>query len=203
MMSLPVSQIEGWCGIDEAGRGPLAGPVVAAAVILPTDCVIEGLQDSKRLSTAVRTRLAQEIREQASTYHIAVASVSEIDSHNILQATVLAMQRALNFLRYKPSLVVVDGNYTPSLQYQNQPLAAVRSMVGGDNKDAAIAAASILAKTTRDALMEELALIHQGYGFEQHKGYGTQAHIAALQRLGPCAEHRRSFAPLRLWLNKP
>ncbi|MBI2309159.1 MAG: ribonuclease HII [Rhodocyclales bacterium] len=178
-------------GIDEAGRGPLAGPVVAAAVILDPARPIAGLNDSKKLSEAARERLALEIREKALAWAIAEASAAEIDRINILQATFLAMRRAAEALAVAPVLAQVDGNKVPpGLPCDGE------AVVKGDGKIAAIAAASILAKTHRDALMRELALAHPEYGFERHMGYPTPAHFAALQAHGPCAAHRRSFAPV-------
>ncbi len=178
-------------GVDEAGRGPLAGPVVAAAVILDDLQPIRGLADSKALTALRRERLFDEIRARALCCCIASASAQEIDALNILQATLLAMQRAVAGLRLRPHRVVVDGNCTPPLP---MPAAAI---VKGDAKVAAISAASILAKVQRDRLCLELHERHPGYGFAGHKGYPTPAHLAALRHLGPCAEHRRSFAPVR------
>ncbi len=178
-------------GVDEAGRGPLAGPVVAAAVILDQRVPIAGLADSKVLSPARRERLHDAIRAHALCCAVGLASVEEIDRLNILQATMLAMCRAVASLRLPPRRVLVDGNRTPPLQV---PVAAV---VKGDARVPAIAAASILAKVTRDRLCDELEQRHPGYGFATHKGYPTAAHLEALRRLGPCADHRRSFAPVR------
>ncbi len=178
-------------GVDEAGRGPLAGPVVAAAVILDDLHPIRGLADSKVLTAARREKLFDEIRAKALCCAIASASVEEIDRLNILHATMLAMQRAVEALRLPPHRVVVDGNRVPRLKV---PVAAV---VKGDTKVAAISAASILAKVQRDRLCQELHERHPGYGFAGHKGYPTAEHLEALQRLGPCPEHRRSYAPVR------
>jgi ribonuclease HII len=178
-------------GVDEAGRGPLAGPVVAAAVILDDLKPIKGLADSKVLTARRREALAEEIRAKALCCSVALASAAEIDQLNILQATLLAMQRAVAGLRLLPQRVVVDGNRVPRLP---MPVAAV---VKGDAKVAAISAASILAKTHRDQLCLELHERYPGYGFASHKGYPTAEHVDALQRLGPCDEHRRSFAPVR------
>lgn len=178
-------------GVDEAGRGPLAGPVVAAAVILDDLHPIRGLADSKTLSPRRREALFDEIRAHALCSCIASASAQEIDQHNILQATLLAMRRAVEGLRLPPHRVVVDGNRVPTLR---MPVAAV---VKGDAKVPAIAAASILAKVHRDRLCTELEAQYPGYGFAGHKGYPTAAHLAALNALGPCAEHRRSYAPVR------
>lgn len=178
-------------GVDEAGRGPLAGPVVAAAVILDPARPIVGLNDSKKLSEAARERLAVEIREKALAWAVAEASAVEIDRINILQATFLAMRRAVDGLAVAPERAQIDGNKVPP----GLPCAG-EAVVKGDGKVAAIAAASILAKTHRDALMRELAQIHPEYGFERHMGYPTPAHFAALQAHGPCPAHRRSFAPV-------
>jgi ribonuclease HII len=178
-------------GVDEAGRGPLAGPVVAAAVILDDQQPIAGIADSKALSPRKRERLFDEIRAKALACCIAEASVEEIDRLNILQATLLAMQRAVQGLRLTPALVLVDGNRLPRLS------VAARSIVGGDACIAAISAASILAKVHRDRLCADLDLRHPEYGFARHKGYPTQQHLAALRRHGACAEHRLSFAPVR------
>lgn len=178
-------------GVDEAGRGPLAGPVMAAAVILDDLQPIKGLADSKAISERKRERLFDEIRARALCCCIASASVEEIDRLNILQATLLAMQRAVQGLRLPPHRVVVDGNRVPRLAV---PVAAV---VKGDAKVAAISAASILAKVARDRLCAELHERHPQYGFAGHKGYPTPEHLAALREHGPCPEHRRSYAPVR------
>ena len=177
-------------GVDEAGRGPLAGPVVAAAVILDELKPIKGLADSKALSPKQRARLYDEIRAKALCCSVAQASVQEIDELNILQATLLAMRRAVEGLRLKPSMVLVDGNRLPTLAVMAE------AVVGGDAKVAAISAASILAKVTRDRWCEEFALQYPQYGFAAHKGYGTAEHLAALQLHGACPEHRRSFRPV-------
>ncbi len=178
-------------GVDEAGRGPLAGPVVAAAVILDELKPIRGLDDSKKLGPRTRERLFDEIRAKALCASIAQASVEEIDRLNILQATLLAMRRAVEGLRLKPAKVLVDGNRLPVL-----PMAA-QAIVKGDATVRCIAAASILAKVHRDRLCVDLHASHPQYGFDGHKGYPTAAHLAALREHGPCAEHRRSFAPVR------
>ena len=178
------------CGIDEAGRGPLAGPVVAAAVILDPQRPIAGLNDSKKLSEKKRRALAVEIREKAIAWAVAEASAEEIDRINILQATFLAMQRAVAALVVTPVAALVDGNRIPKLAI---PAEAI---VQGDGKVASIAAASILAKTVRDAGMVELHARYPAYGFDRHMGYPTAAHFAALQAHGPCPAHRRSFAPV-------
>jgi len=177
-------------GVDEAGRGPLAGPVVAAAVILDELKPIRGLRDSKQLSAARRERLAEEIHARALCCSVAEASVEEIDALNILGATLLAMQRAVAGLRLRPHKVLVDGNRPPAL-----PMP-VEAIVGGDAQVAAISAASILAKVHRDRLCERLDVQFPGYGFAGHKGYPTPAHLIALQLHGACAQHRRSFAPV-------
>ncbi len=177
-------------GVDEAGRGPLAGPVVAAAVILDERQPIAGLADSKKLSAARRDQLYDEIRAKALCCCVAQASVEEIDRLNILQATLLAMQRAVAGLRLKPGLVLVDGNRLPLLEMRAE------AIVKGDAKVAAISAASILAKVTRDRGLELLDQRYPQYGFARHKGYGTAEHLQALRLHGPCPEHRRSFAPV-------
>ena len=177
-------------GVDEAGRGPLAGPVVAAAVIMDDLHPIKGLADSKKLTALQRDRLYDEIRGKALCYAVAQASVQEIDELNILQATLLAMRRAVLGLRLLPKLVLVDGNRLPVL-----PMRA-EAIVQGDDKVAAISAASILAKVTRDRWCLELDHQHPAYGFAKHKGYGTAEHLAALQAHGPCGEHRSSFRPV-------
>ena len=181
-------------GVDEAGRGPLAGPVVAAAVILDELAPIKGLRDSKVLTARARERLFDEIRARALCCSIAQASVEEIDTLNILQATLLAMQRAVDGLRLRPHKVLVDGNRLPVLTMSAQ------AIVKGDAKVRAISAASILAKVYRDRLCQELHAQHPEYGFGGHKGYPTAAHLAALRTHGPCAQHRRSFAPVRALL---
>ena len=178
------------CGVDEAGRGPLAGPVYAAAVVLDVERPIDGLRDSKKLSAARRETLALEIRERAAGWSIASASVAEIDQLNILRATLLAMERAVTGLALRVDLARIDGNRAPRLD------CAIELLIGGDDSDPAISAASILAKTARDAVMLALEREHPGYGFAQHKGYGTAAPLSALRLLGPCAAHRRSFAPI-------
>ena len=175
------------CGVDEAGRGPLAGPVCAAAVILPPDAELPGLNDSKKLSEKKRELLFPLIQEQAVAWSVAFASVEEIEELNILRATFLAMNRAIAGLNVKPDLALIDGN-------QNREIAMPsRTVVHGDARCACIAAASILAKVSRDRLMKELAVRYPQYGFEKHKGYGTKAHYAALREYGPCPIHRRSF----------
>ena len=178
-------------GVDEAGRGPLAGPVVAAAVILDDLAPVNGLADSKMLSPRRRELLFDQIRARALCCSIASASVEEIDRLNILQATMLAMCRAVEGLRLRPHRVVVDGNRVPVLQM------TVAALVKGDAKVAAISAASILAQVQRERWCADLHAAYHDYGFAIHKGYATAAHLAALQRHGPCAAHRRSFAPVR------
>ncbi len=182
-------------GCDEVGRGPWAGPVVACAVVLDPARPIAGLADSKALSAARRAQLDVQIRAQSLGWSIAESSVEEIDTLNILQATLLAMQRAVAGLRCRVDALLVDGNQRPAVA---MPCKAV---VGGDAVHPAISAASIVAKVYRDRLMAELAQRYPGYGFERHSGYGTAAHRAALLTLGPCAAHRRSFAPIRRLLS--
>lgn len=182
------------CGVDEAGRGPLAGPVYAAAVILDGDRVIVGLADSKQLRESQRVALATQIKAHSKAWAIAFASPAEIDQHNILRASLLAMRRAVLALGVTPQLVAVDGTHCPMLDI---PVAAI---VKGDSKVAAISAASILAKTARDAALIALHEKFPEYGFADHKGYPTRQHRLALQRHGPCSEHRRSFAPIRALL---
>ncbi|MGH8279116.1 MAG: ribonuclease HII [Gammaproteobacteria bacterium] len=178
-------------GVDEAGRGPLAGPVTAAAVILDPAQRIRGLRDSKQLSAAQRERLAAEICTRAMAWAIGWADCAEIDRMNILQASLLAMQRAVRALALAPARVLVDGNRVPVLAYQTE------AIIRGDATVAAISAASILAKVERDALMRRFDRVFPGYGFAVHKGYPTVAHLAALAAYGACPIHRRSFAPVR------
>ncbi|MBR4972793.1 MAG: ribonuclease HII [Oscillospiraceae bacterium] len=179
--------IEIICGVDEAGRGPLAGPVCAAAVILPKGLEIPGLNDSKKLTDKRRRELMPIIKEQALAYGIAFATHEEIDQINILQATFLAMERALAQLKMKPDLALIDGNRQKDFGIN------VETVVKGDSRSASIAAASVLAKVTRDDYMEAMAQEYPGYGFEIHKGYGTKAHYEALRNLGPCPIHRMTF----------
>lgn len=179
------------CGVDEAGRGPLAGPVFAAAVILDRNDAIAGLADSKQLSETQRNRLTIEIKSRAKAWAVAQASPAEIDNQNILRASLLAMRRAILALNLAPSQVVVDGTHCPAVDI---PSAAI---VKGDRKVAAISAASILAKTARDAIMIAMHEKFPEYGFAGHKGYPTKQHLLALRLYGPCVEHRRSFAPVR------
>ena len=178
-------------GVDEVGRGPLAGPVVAAAVVLDPTRPVDGLKDSKRLTAARRRDLDREVRSRAVAVAVGRADVEEIDGINILNAALLAMKRAVERLMVLPGLVFVDGNRAPRL---TMPVVPV---VGGDDRVPAISAASIVAKVVRDAEMEALAQTYPQYGFERHKGYATRAHLAALKRFGPTPLHRRSFAPVR------
>ena len=175
------------CGVDEAGRGPLAGPVCAAAVILPPNAEIPGLNDSKKLSDKRRRELFPVIKERAIAYGIAFADHKEIDEINILQATYLAMERAISKLSVKPDLALIDGNRAKDFGIP------VETVIHGDSLSASIAAASILAKVTRDDYMLQMAEQYRGYGFEIHKGYGTKAHYAALTEQGPCQIHRMTF----------
>ena len=178
-------------GVDEAGRGPLAGPVVVAAVILPADHGLEGLDDSKRLSESAREALFPRIRRIARSWTVQVVSVEEIDRINILRATFKGMQGAVAALDPQPTLTLVDGNRAPELDVE------VHTIVEGDHWVPAISAASILAKVTRDRLMREYHAQYPDYGFDRHKGYPTAEHLRRLRELGPCPIHRRSFAPVR------
>jgi ribonuclease HII len=177
------------CGIDEAGRGPWAGPVVASAVILDPSNFPQGLNDSKKLTPEKREALFDPIMNSADV-GVGIVSAAEIDEINILQATYLAMRRALQNLKSQPTLALVDGNRAPLLP------CSVQTIVKGDAKSLSIAAASIIAKVTRDRIMVEMDSQYSGYGFAKHKGYGTAAHAAALAKYGPCTEHRRSFKPI-------
>ncbi|WP_374517197.1 ribonuclease HII [Undibacterium squillarum] len=179
------------CGVDEAGRGPLAGSVVAAAVILNPDKPITGLRDSKKLSEAQRDALAEEIKEKALAWHIAEASVEEIDELNILQATMLAMRRAVEGLAIVPELALIDGNRCPVMKVRSE------AIVKGDDKVAEISAASILAKTARDAQLMVLHQQYPDYAFDQHKGYPTALHLARLAQHGVTPVHRKSFGPVK------
>ena len=190
------TRVERVCGVDEAGRGPLAGPVVAAAVVLDPAHPIPGLDDSKKLSATRRDALAIEIRAHALAWAVAEASVEEIDRLNILGATMLAMQRAVQAIAPAPELVLVDGNRLPRLTVPAQ------AIVRGDALVPAISAASILAKTARDAMLDELDRRFPGYGFAIHRGYPTPAHLQALAKLGATSEHRRSFGPVRAVLEQ-
>lgn len=184
-------------GVDEAGRGPLAGDVYAAAVILDMARPIEGLADSKKLTEAKREALAVEIKQKALAWSIAKSSVQEIDELNILQATMLAMTRAVEGLSVRPELVLIDGNRIPK-----QLFIPARAIVKGDATEEAISAASILAKTARDAALIELHQQYPHYAFNQHKGYGTALHLERLREFGACPAHRRSFAPVKKVLNE-
>ena len=175
------------CGVDEAGRGPLAGPVCAAAVILPPDLIIDGVNDSKKLSAKKREKLYDEICEKSFDYSIAYAIVEEIDNINILNATHLAMERAVNGLKNSPDVVLVDGNSLPKWKYNSE------AIIKGDSLSHSIACASILAKVTRDRLMIEESKKYSQYFFEKHKGYGTKLHIDMIREYGPCEIHRKSF----------
>ena len=175
------------CGVDEAGRGPLAGPVFAAAVVLPPNLMIDGLNDSKKLREKNRELLYDKIKNLALTYAVAFATEQEIDKINILNATFLAMKRAVDGLNLTPDVVLVDGNRSPNLKVPTQTL------IKGDSLSASIAAASILAKVERDRLMKNLSKKYPEYAFEKHKGYGTSAHYAAVDKYGLCPEHRKSF----------
>jgi len=183
-------------GVDEAGRGPLAGPVVAAAVILDPNSVPNGLDDSKKLTATARERLEVEIRSVALSFSIAWADRAEIDAINVLAATMLAMRRAIIGLTITPDSVQVDGNRLPDLRFHGYRIDGI-AIVGGDASVAAISAASILAKTARDRMMVAMDRLYPHYAFAQHKGYGTEMHRDRLREHGPCAEHRRSFAPVR------
>lgn len=189
---MTTTNLEWIAGVDEAGRGPLAGPVLVAAVILHPSRPIDGLADSKVLTAARRTALSKQIRERAKAWSIITVEVDEIDRVNILQASLLGMSRALRALALAPSLALIDGNCLP----QDLPCPG-RAIVNGDASEQSISAASILAKTERDRLLVELDLVYPVYGFAKHKGYPTAAHLEALKRHGPCPEHRRSYAPVR------
>ncbi len=175
------------CGVDEAGRGPLAGPVCAAAVILPENTIIEGVNDSKKLSEKKREQLYEVIKNTALSYSVSYATVEEIEELNILNATMLAMRRAVEGLKIIPDYVMIDGNRAPKLE------TACETIVKGDAKSMSIACASILAKVTRDRLLYEYAKEYPQYGFDKHKGYGTKLHIEMLRKYGPCPYHRKSF----------
>jgi ribonuclease HII len=183
-------------GVDEAGRGPLAGPVVAAAVILHPHRPVNGLDDSKKLSEQRRESLAKDIKSNALSWAVAWADAAEIDAINILAATMLAMRRAILGLSVTPDGVQVDGNRLPNLRFNDRCVEG-EAIVGGDAKVAAISAASIIAKTTRDQIMVQLDGLYPHYEFARHKGYGTEVHRARLSEHGPCVQHRRSFAPVR------
>jgi len=183
-------------GVDEAGRGPLAGPVVAAAVILHPHRTVDGLDDSKKLSEQRRECLARDIKNTALSWSVAWADAAEIDAINILAATMLAMRRAILGLPVTPNGVQVDGNRLPDLQFSHGRIDG-EAIVGGDAKIAAISAASIIAKTTRDRIMVRMDSVYPHYEFARHKGYGTEVHRERLSEHGPCEQHRRSFAPVR------
>jgi ribonuclease HII len=183
-------------GVDEAGRGPLAGPVVASAVVLDPRAPIVGLADSKKLSEKRRDVLADEIKRHALAWSVAWADPAEIDAINILAATLLAMRRAIHGLSVTPGKVQVDGNRLPDLRFDGT-LIEGEAIIGGDDIVPAISAASIIAKTTRDRMMIELDKIYPCYEFARHKGYGTEIHRQKLQEFGPCPEHRQTFAPVR------
>ena len=174
-------------GVDEAGRGPLAGPVVAAAVVLPDDCKIEGLDDSKKLSHSKRKKILEEIKSTAISYAVGIVEPEEIDKINILRASLLAMEISVKKLRTKPDYLLIDGNQKTSL------LLMQETIVKGDSKSCSIAAASILAKVTRDSIMEEYHLIYPEYNFKGHKGYPTKEHYQAIKEYGPCPIHRKTF----------
>jgi ribonuclease HII len=190
-LGIALAVLERACGVDEAGRGPLAGPVVVAAVVLDPAQPIAGLDDSKKLEPAEREALAPLIRAAARGTCVVVVPAAEVDALNVLGATLAGMARAVAGLAEPPPLALIDGDRPPKLS------VPLRTVVRGDGKVPAIAAASVLAKVARDALMVELDALHPGYGFAKHKGYPTPEHLAALKRLGPCVEHRRSFAPVR------
>ncbi|MDE0753759.1 MAG: ribonuclease HII [Woeseiaceae bacterium] len=184
-------------GVDEVGRGPLAGPVVAAAVILDASIPITGLADSKALSESRRTHIANDIRDKSLAWSIAWADAAEIDAINILQATFLAMRRALLGLRVIPGLAEIDGNRLPNLDFDGRSIKG-EAIVRGDASVPAISAASIIAKVYRDQRMRDMHRDYPQYGFDQHKGYGTAVHRDCIERLGPCPEHRRTFRPVSL-----
>ncbi len=182
------------CGVDEAGRGPWAGPVSAGAVILDPNRLPKGLDDSKKLTAKARAALELDIKDKALAWGVGLASVEEIEELNILQATGLAMRRAVEALAITPAFALVDGNYRFKLPCE------IKTVVKGDSISSSIAAASILAKVARDRLMTEMDAVYPGYGFAAHKGYHAQVHVEALRTLGPCAIHRRSWEPVRLLL---
>lgn len=196
--SLPLFDYEGEviCGVDEAGRGPLAGPVFAAAVILDPDNPVVGLRDSKKLNASQREHLALEIRQKARAWAIAQCSEEEIDTLNILQASMLAMRRAVEALRVTPTLALIDGNRCPKMVVRSE------AIVKGDDKVAEISAASILAKTARDTLLMELHAQYPQYAFDQHKGYPTALHLARLREHGVSPVHRKSYAPVKKMLEE-
>ncbi|MCH8249121.1 MAG: ribonuclease HII [Proteobacteria bacterium] len=183
-------------GVDEAGRGPLAGPVVASAVVLNPNSPIDGLADSKKLTAQCRDVLAMEIKKCSLAWSVAWADPAEIDAINILAATMLAMRRAILGLSVVPVTVQIDGNRLPDLRFDRTTIVG-EAIIGGDGSVAAISAASIIAKTTRDRMMVELDKIYPRYEFARHKGYGTEIHREKLREFGPCREHRQTFAPVR------
>ncbi|MAD92055.1 MAG: ribonuclease HII [Gammaproteobacteria bacterium] len=183
-------------GVDEAGRGSLAGPVVASAVLLDLDDPIEGLSDSKKLSEKIRCELEVEIKKKSLAWSVAWASSKEIDNINILQATMLAMRRAIIELSVKPDKILVDGNCLPNFNFEGN-LIPGETIIGGDNKILSISAASIIAKTTRDKIMYEIDKRFPIYEFAKHKGYGTKIHFSKLHEFGPCCEHRQTFSPMK------
>ena len=196
-MQMPLIYGDAWplAGVDEAGRGALAGPVVAAAVILDTSAPIPGLADSKCLSANRRSELADQIWRRSLAWAVAWADPAEIDRLNILQATLLAMRRAILGLRIQPAYVAVDGNRLPNLDFHGRQIDG-SAVVGGDSSVPAISAASIIAKVRRDQIMRDMDLLYPEYGFRRHKGYATVDHRERLGKYGPCREHRRSFAPI-------
>ena len=197
MQQVNLFEIDGLvAGVDEAGRGPLAGPVVASAVVLNRGMPVTGLADSKKLTAKRRDVLAEEIKRNALAWSVAWADSAEIDAINILAATMLAMRRAILGLAIMPGKVQIDGNRLPNLRFDGA-LIEGEAIIGGDDIIPAISAASIIAKTTRDQMMFKLDSIYPGYEFARHKGYGTVVHRQKLQEFGPCREHRRSFAPVR------
>jgi ribonuclease HII len=198
MQQARLFQLQGLvAGIDEAGRGPLAGPVVAAAVILDRGSRYPGLDDSKKLSPGRRAQLAADIRQRAIAWAVAWADAAEIDALNILCATMLAMRRAILGLAVQPDAVQVDGNCLPDLRFGGRRIEG-EAVVGGDGSVPAISAASIIAKTTRDGIMEHMDKLYPDYEFARHKGYGTAVHRDRLREFGPCEQHRRSFSPVRM-----
>ncbi len=197
MIQEPLVFGDAWplAGVDEAGRGPLAGPVVAAAVILNADDPVSGLADSKTLSAERRAELAREISQRALAWSVAWSDAAEIDRLNILQATLLAMRRAILGLRIAPAYVAVDGNRLPNLSFHGRRLDGC-AVIGGDAMVPAISAASIIAKVRRDEIMRDMDLVYPQYGFRRHKGYATADHRERLLKFGPCRQHRWSFSPV-------
>ena len=197
MSRFPAMLTELIAGVDEAGRGPLAGPVIAAAVILDPAQPVDGLADSKLLSEKKRLTLYHTIRQKALAWSVAEANVDEIDQLNILQATLLAMTRAIHQLSIRPNLVLIDGNQSPALSIRTQ------TIVQGDRKIPAISAASIIAKVHRDTMMNDYAREYPGFSFDRHKGYGTRQHLAELAEYGPLVIHRKSFKPIKSIVSYP